>query len=108
MERLFVYGSLQPGESNEHVLAEMKGQWQPAMIKGCLREAGWATDMGYPGLVLDDNGDDIPGYVLTSADLANHWVAIDRFEGDEYERVVATVTLANGEHVSSYVYAIRQ
>ena len=112
MERLFVYGSLQPGESNEHVLAELSGEWQPAVIKGTLHEAGWGTDMGYPGLVLDDNGSDVQGYVLTSADLANHWVALDKFEGDEYERVAATVIVKDGERtgerVEAYVYVIRQ
>ena len=30
--RLFVYGSLQPGGPNEHVLAETGGDWQPGVI----------------------------------------------------------------------------
>ena len=108
MERLFIYGSLQPGGPNEHVLADVDGNWEPAFIKGHLVEAGWGASMGYPGLVIDGDGRDIHGHVLSSAELTTIWQTLDDFEGEEYERVTARVTLRGGESVEASVYALRQ
>ena len=107
MERLFVYGSLQPGGPNEHVLASVKGEWVPATLKGRLIASGWGASLGYPGLVLDDDADDIGGYVFYSPDLAALWGRLDEFEGTEYERIVASATLENGHKVEAHVYALR-
>ncbi len=107
METLFVYGSLQPGGSNEHVLAGIEGEWQPATIKGRLVEAGWGAGIGYPGLMIEESGEDVRGYVLHSSGLSARWPQLDRFEGPAYERTVASVTLANGEVVEAHVYVIR-
>jgi gamma-glutamylcyclotransferase (GGCT)/AIG2-like uncharacterized protein YtfP len=91
LDRLFVYGSLQPGGANEHVLKPLAGQWHPATIQGYLREQGWGADLWYPGIVL------------TSA-----WRELDAFEGHEYERVLATVELIDGNRVAAYVYVLRE
>ncbi len=107
MERLFVYGSLQPGGPNEHVLTAIGGEWVPAVIKGNLVEAGWGATMGYPGLVLDKNGNDIHGYIFVSSNLSTMWAELDQFEGEEYERTVTYVTLLNGEQVQVHVYTLR-
>ena len=107
MERLFVYGSLQPGGANGHVLAPLKGQWEPAVIRGNLVEAGWGASMGYPALVLDESGDEVHGHVLASSQLTAKWADLDEFEGDGYERVVAPVTLSSGERVRAHVYVLR-
>ena len=61
MESLFIYGSLQPGGPNEHVLAEIGGDWEPAVVKGNLLEEGWGASMGYPGLAIDERGNDVHG-----------------------------------------------
>ena len=106
-ERLFVYGSLQPGGSNAHVLADLVGEWQPAVIRGQLHESGWGADMGYPALVVDDGGEEVRGLVFTSPDLEESWASLDDFEGEDYERVLATVTLSGGERVRAHVYALR-
>ena len=106
MERLFIYGTLQPGGPNEHVLTDIGGEWSPAVIKGNLTEAGWGASMGYPGLVLDESGNDIQGYVFASSNLSARWAYLDEFEGEEYERVVAPVTLLSGEQVQAYVYVL--
>ncbi|MEM6449547.1 MAG: gamma-glutamylcyclotransferase family protein [Cyanobacteria bacterium P01_D01_bin.105] len=106
MERLFVYGTLQPGGPNEHVMSAIGGEWQPAVIKGTLHKEGWGAKMGYQGLVLDDNGSDVDGYVFTSAALSTHWDELDAFEGKEYSRVVAAVTLPTGEQVPACVYVL--
>ena len=80
MERLFIYGTLGPGGPNEHVMQAIGGHWQPGRIKGRLRQAGWGAEMGFPGLVLDEAGDDIPGHVFVSDALPDHWAALDDFE----------------------------
>lgn len=107
MERLFVYGSLQPGGPNEHVLAGLDGDWQPAVLKGRLVEAGWGSGLGYPGAIIDDSDDEIRGHLLTSAGLAGMWSELDAFEGSEYQRVVAPVTPQGGEPASANVYVLR-
>ena len=107
MERLFIYGSLQPGGPNEHVLAAIGGEWEPAVIKGSLIEAGWGASMGYPALVLDEGESDVQGHVFASPSLSANWAYLDEFEGEEYERIVASVTLLSGEQVQAHVYVLR-
>ncbi|MEM9266535.1 MAG: gamma-glutamylcyclotransferase family protein [Cyanobacteria bacterium P01_F01_bin.13] len=107
MERLFVYGSLQPGGPNESVLTTIGGEWEAAVIKGKLIEAGWGATMGYPGLVLDETGNDVHGHVFASSNLSHQWDYLDEFEGEEYTRVLASVTLLCGEQVQTYVYVLR-
>lgn len=107
MERLFIYGTLGPGRPNEHVMQEIGGGWEAGRIKGRLIEAGWGAEMGFPGLVLDEAGDDIEGHVFVSENLSKHWQALDDFEGAEYQRTRTTVTLARGGKVEADVYALR-
>ena len=107
MERLFIYGSLQPGGPNEHVLAEIGGDWQPAVVKGNLLEKGWGASMGYPGLVIDERGNDVHGHVFASSNLSAKWSYLDQLEGEEYERTVASVTLLSGEQVQAHIYVLR-
>ena len=108
VNRLFVYGSLQPGGSNAHVLADVGGDWLPATLKGRLIEAGWGAGMGYPGVVIDPRGDDVGGFVLSSPSLPVHWDRLDAFEGAEYERRLASVALEDGTSVRAWVYALRR
>lgn len=107
MERLFIYGSLQPGGPNEHVLATVEGEWQPAVVKGNLVEAGWGASMGFPGLVIDESGSNVNGHVFASSNLNAMWSYLDTFEGEEYERTVVSVTLLSGEQVQAHVYVLR-
>ena len=39
-DRLFVYGTLAPGRSNEHILADVPGTWEPAVVQGTLIQEG--------------------------------------------------------------------
>ena len=107
VERLFTYGSLQPGGPNEHVLASVEGSWEAAVIRGELVDAGWGASLGYPGLVLDDDGAEIRGYVFSSPHLQFQWTQLDELEGEEYERVTAIVTFADGQEVPAQVYVLR-
>lgn len=45
--------------------------------------------------------------MFVSDRLAEHWPALDEFEGSEYRRVATRVTLADGAQVDAYVYALR-
>jgi len=105
-ERLFVYGSLAPGRANAHVLADVPGTWAPATVRGTRIERGWGAAIGFPGIVLSAEGDEVHGFVFSSPDLASHWARLDAFEGDGYVRVLVTATLANGETVEAHVYAL--
>ncbi|GGM30720.1 gamma-glutamylcyclotransferase family protein [Pseudomonas asuensis] len=108
MERLFVYGTLGPGRPNEHVMLNIGGSWEEASLKGKLIKEGWGADMDFPGLAIADDGEAIHGHVFASDNLEQHWDALDSFEGNEYKRVLATVTLASGSTVKAYVYALRK
>ena len=106
IQHLFVYGSLRPGCSNADVLAGLTGEWQPGTVIGQLFESGWGADLGYPGLKLTDSGTPVSGQVLTSPDLADFGAELDAFEGEQYERVLAEVTLSTGELIEAHVYTV--
>jgi len=106
--RLFVYGTLVPGRANEHVLADVSGTWEPATVKGTLFEEGWGAAAGYPGVVLDEIGGVVHGFILTAGDLATHWARLDEFEGDGYERVITSAELGDGTVVEAHVYVLKR
>lgn len=103
-QRLFVDGTLVPGRSHEHVLHEVDGRWDRGTVRGHLREHGWGATLGYPAIVLAEDGQEVSGMVLTSPDLAEHWDRLDAFEGEGYSRVVTTVRLADGTDVQAQFY----
>lgn len=106
-QRLFVYGTLAPGQPNAHVLADVPGHWEPASVRDHRHALGWGATMGYPGLVLDGRGDVITGLLFTSDELAAHFARLDGFEGEAYERVVTCVTRNDGSTVEAHVYQVR-
>ena len=108
MPRLFVYGTLAPGRANHHILEPLGGLWDEATVKGRLLAEGWGAEMGYPGIVLDAEGEDVEGYMLSSDELAHHWPMLDEFEGEGYERVLTEARLPDAQRVQVYVYALRQ
>ena len=105
-DRLFVYGTLAPGRSNAHVLAPIPGAWEPATVTGTLLPEGWGAAAGYPGIVLDEHGAEVAGFLFSSDALAEHWPRLDAFEGEGYERVLITATRRDGTAVEAYVYAL--
>ncbi len=107
MDRLFVYGSLQPGGPNEHVLGSIEGEWEPAFIKGRLVHAGWGAALGYPGLEIDAGGSEIRGYVFSSPHLGYKWAELDELEGSEYERALTMAALEDGTEIQAHVYVLR-
>jgi len=105
-QRLFVYGTLGPGRPNEHMLTAIGGTWEEASVKGYLKPQGWGAEMGYPGLILDETGDEIKGYIFCSDKLDHHWDDLDAFEGEEYERVLITVKTKENQAVEAYIYIL--
>lgn len=106
INRLFVYGTLAPGQPNEHVVSGLNGTWLAGSVKGELKQIGWGANMGYPGLVLNHQGAQIHGLVLTTDKLADFWGELDAFEGEEYQRVITSVLMDTGEAIEAYVYAL--
>ena len=108
MERLFVYGSLAPGKSNHHIIKDIPGTWDAATIKGKLFQEGWGAYLGYPGVIPNEDGDIIEGYLFSSDQLSTYWDMLDAFEGDGYVRQLVTVISESGELVEAYIYAINR
>lgn len=106
IDRLFVYGTLAPGRPNEHVLADIPGTWEPAIVKGTLLPEGWGAEAGYPGIALAETGEEVHGFLFSSAELSAHWARLDAFEGDGYERVVTAAKLPDNSVVETYIYAL--
>jgi gamma-glutamylcyclotransferase (GGCT)/AIG2-like uncharacterized protein YtfP len=110
VDRLFVYGTLAPGRTNAHVLADVRGTWQAATVRGTRVAQGWGAAEGYPGLVPSadgESGDVVHGFVFTSPMLPAHWRRLDDFEGEGYVRVTVRATLDTGIVVDAQVYAVR-
>jgi gamma-glutamylcyclotransferase (GGCT)/AIG2-like uncharacterized protein YtfP len=78
--RLFVYGTLMPGQSRWRVLRAHAVSSEPARVSGYL----WDTGAGYPAAHFDPTGYDIPGVLVTIAPdlLADVIVLLDRVEGE--------------------------
>lgn len=106
--RLFVYGTLAPGRPNEHILSNVPGKWQPATVTGTLFQEGWGAAIGYPGIVLDEHGAQVEGFLFSSDALAEHWARLDEFEGEGYERVMTLAKLDGGSIVDAYIYSLSE
>lgn len=105
-QRLFIYGTLGPGRPNEHIMTDIGGTWQKASLKGILQQKGWGAAMGFPGIILDENGQEVQGYVFTSENFTKHWQKLDDFEGEAYQRLLTQVKLDDGRVVDAFVYAL--
>ena len=105
--RLFVYGTLGPDRPNAYVLAEIAGTWKPATVNGTLLQEGWGAAVGCPGIVLDERGGEVEGYIFSSEELPALWLRLDAFEGDGYERVITEATLGDGTVVKAHIYALK-
>ena len=103
---LFVYGTLAPGEVNEHILKPLNGAWQSATVNGTLHPEGWGASYGFPAMRLDNDAGPVDGRLFSSIDLPNHWDRLDEFEGSAYKRVTTQVLLSNGEACQANVYTL--
>jgi len=107
-DKLFVYGTLKPGESMDHLLNSIGGSWQRGTIRGDLIEANEIPGFPYPGLILNDADTIIEGYVFTSENLSDNWSRLDQYEGSSYRRVITEVTLRDGSTTDAYIYELKK
>ena len=107
INNLFVYGTLAPGRPNEHILKKLEGTWQKGSVTGILHQEGWGAAMGYPAITLDENGNDVEGFLFSSDDLSRYWEELDEFEGSAYERVIVNVSLENKSTIEAYIYTLK-
>lgn len=105
--RLATYGTLAPGRVNHDQLSDLEGTWTTGVIKGTLIEEGWGAELGYPGMALGEEGQDIEVFIFESSDLPNHWQRLDAFEGDGYVRQTTLAQTENGM-IDVSVYVINQ
>jgi gamma-glutamylcyclotransferase (GGCT)/AIG2-like uncharacterized protein YtfP len=101
---LAVYGTLKPGESNFDVVSGIAGRWFTGTIRGHLSTKESAPYEGYPALRLHPGGERVAVAFLVSAELADHWDRLDRFEGPGYRRVEVEVLAdaASGAPLTRY------
>ena len=106
--RLFIYGTLAPGQPNAHVLAPLQGSWQPATVRGTLHPKGWGASLGYPAIVLDEKGTIVKGQIFSSEQLPDYWHILDEFEGSAYQRVTTLAHCEDGALISVQVYVLAE
>ena len=97
--RLAAYGTLQPGESNHAMLADVPGTWVTGTVEGVRFIVN-----GYPAFVPRPRNGQVPVSVLTSSALPAHWARLDDFEGVDYRRILVPVTLASGGILVANLY----
>ena len=66
---------------NAHIMEAIGGSWEEGSVGGSLLNEGWGAEMGYPGIVLDNSGNRVNGFLFRSANLVNHWPTLDAFAG---------------------------
>ena len=106
MNRLFVYGTLRPGQSNAHIMDAIGGQWQQASVNGFFYPNGCGAAEGFPGIVIDSQGPQVQGFLFSSEKLDKHWQALDEFE-EGYDRILIEVTTADKRLMSAWVYQLQ-
>ncbi len=77
--RLVAYGTLRPGRPNHHQLSDLTGRWLRGRVRGSLVQAGWGAELGYPALVLNEEGAEFEVDVFESSALPEHWNRLDAF-----------------------------
>ena len=104
--RLFVYGTLAPGQANHDLLAKLTGTWQEGFIRGLLHPNGYGPTVGYPVVELEKPVESIRGFLFISGALPGYWPTLDDFEGEGYRRVKTIVTLQNSSRLEAFTYAL--
>ncbi len=101
---VFVYGTLRRGGSNHFRMAGAEFI-AAGTITGRMYRIDW-----YPGLVLDDAGDEIHGevYLVTPEQLSTldifEGLSAGEIEGSEYRRVETTVVRQDSRTLTAWVW----
>ena len=62
--RLFVYGTLMPGEINAGFLEPLRGSWQRGRVQGALSPQGWSAPQDFPALAPSNGPARVPRFAL--------------------------------------------
>jgi gamma-glutamylcyclotransferase (GGCT)/AIG2-like uncharacterized protein YtfP len=93
---IFVYGTLRRGGSQHFRMAGAE-----FIAAGTVRGRLYGIDW-YPGLALDETGDEVTGEVYqVSAELLEN---LDAFEGPEYRRVRVMIMLADESRQDAWLW----
>jgi gamma-glutamylcyclotransferase (GGCT)/AIG2-like uncharacterized protein YtfP len=101
VDRLFVYGTLRLGYANDHARALEQG----ARFLGHARIPGRLFRVAhYPGLAGPQAASEwVKGDVFEGV-TAEMFQRLDDYEGAEYRRELAAVTMEDGKSLAAYVY----
>lgn len=75
-------------------------------MHGVVHILDWGPDKGLFSIVLDPQAA-VEGYFFCSEKLAEHWDALDEFEGIQYQRVKVQGVLASAEPVDAWTYEMK-
>ncbi len=103
MTYLFVYGTLRRGER-----ADVSKKCAATYV-GVARARGKMFRVeDHPGMVeSDDESDKVIGEVYRLEDALRAWPVLDEYEGDEFERSVTSVRMADGQILQAWAYFYR-
>lgn len=107
-QRLFVYGTLAPGQANAHILERVEGNWRRAQVRARLYPPGTPPIIDYPVIIADESADWIDGWLLESSELAALWPSLDRFETEAYRRERVAVRCGDDELLEATTYTLNQ
>jgi gamma-glutamylcyclotransferase (GGCT)/AIG2-like uncharacterized protein YtfP len=96
---LFAYGLLQPGRAGWHLVAPYTDPHtppRPVDATGSVHDTG----LGRPALLLDPAAR-TPGILITFADPAAAFLALDDYEGPDYRRIRITIPT---DHTAAWTY----
>ena len=103
---IFVYGSLQLGMKYDAHLKKLKGRWKKGYVHGSLINIHTGVNYGYPGLKIKKKGTKIYGMIFQSKNLKKKIKFLDRFEGNNYKRIITDVRLLSGRKIKAYMYEL--
>ncbi len=108
MTHLFVYGTLRPAASDPLGRRARDRLFAQSTLVGTASVTGRLYDLGtYPGLWREDGiTTRVSGYVLELAAPFATFAWLDRYEGNEYHRLVCPVALEAGGRIEAWLYAL--
>ncbi|MFX0125285.1 MAG: gamma-glutamylcyclotransferase family protein [Candidatus Hodarchaeota archaeon] len=100
-DRLFVYGTLQSGQSRNHYLKGLS--YEKAQLIGYRKIS--PPSLGFPFIIKEETSE-VMGEIYFGL-KQHHWATLDKIEGEGslYHRILVEVVLTSSyEHLISYVY----
>jgi len=99
-DKLFVYGTLQHGQSRHYILQHLK--FEKAVLPKHRKVS--PPSLGFPFIIRDENSD-VNGEIYYGVD-DELFQSLDLIEGEGslYHRILVKVKSQNGDEIESFVY----